>query len=81
MRWTCIEPGDPDDITRRVYRSVDDGGRWTLAKEWYAHGPSLFSWMLYGPDNERRFCKEFWTKKSASEWVDAWVEVADPRIT
>lgn len=74
ITWTCIEPGDPDDITTRVYRS-DDGSH-VLAKEWYAQGPSLFSWMLYETatglyDHTCSFVQEFNTKKAATRFLES----------
>lgn len=71
--WTCIEPGDPDDIDTRVYASKD--GRHVVCKEFYAQGPSHYSWMLYTTrtglyDSTCSLVGEFATKKAATRYLD-----------
>lgn len=66
MKWNITTRPLPNSIDTTVYTSVD--GKWTLCKEFYAQGPSLFSWMLYRGTHE--FVEEFNTKKQASTYVD-----------
>lgn len=49
--------------------SVYEAGVWTLRQEFYADGPSLFTWMLYrgGPNPA---VLEFPTKRAATTYVE-----------
>lgn len=76
MRWKLIERPRHNSLDTTVYLSED--GKYVVCKEFYAAGPSMFSWMLYRTEDETygatsSFINEFATKKAASEYVDGLV--------
>lgn len=66
VTWKIAERPRYNSLDTTVYRSSD--GVWILCKEYFAAGPSMFSWMLYRDDY--RFEKEFRTKKAATKYVN-----------
>lgn len=46
MSWKRTVHGYEGDLQAITY----ENGPWRIEKEYYAHGASLFSYMVYGPD-------------------------------
>jgi hypothetical protein len=44
MKWTYHRPAP--EATEQWARRYTAPGGWTIEKEWYADGPSMFSWVL-----------------------------------
>lgn len=68
-------PYDPDaDVVTARYVVVTDAGTFTVSKEFYAQGPSMFDWVIDGPDyyiNNSVMMPElrFSTKKAAMRCI------------
>lgn len=61
MKWHRTETDEGIGHTGTVETS--DDGQWTITKEWYADGPSLFTWVLRSADNETY--EDFPTRRAA----------------
>lgn len=63
MTWTRTSADDGFSNTGAVETSSD--GRWTITKEWFADGPSLFDWVLRSTDGN--YYETFPTRRAARQ--------------
>lgn len=57
---------NPDgDVVTSVYEVTTDHGVFTVTRQFYAQGPSLFEWEIQGPG----VLKSCSTKKAALRWL------------
>jgi hypothetical protein len=68
MRVRRTHLANPDDLDGCRYAvTTRDGREFEVSKVFYAHGPSLFTWVLTGCDESR----EFATKRAALRYVES----------
>ena len=60
-------PTPHGELPRTSYRIDTPWAQYQLAKEFYAHGPSMFTWVLTCPGTD--LYQDFNTKGLALDWV------------
>ena len=64
VTWKRTKAAEPGSLGTTIYDSND--GRWSLRKEFFAAGPTLFTWRLYESGS---FVAEFATKRAATTFI------------
>lgn len=66
MKWRRTSEDDGMSNVGVTETSAD--GQWTITKEWFADGPSLFEWVLRSSDNN--VYESFRTRRAARAHAD-----------